>query len=215
MHERPVVTVITPPAALLDVATIRSRLGLASTDGADADLLAYVAAATATLDAPDGWLGRALGTQTLQCAMEFFANFPNAHPFREGSVHLPFPPIQSITSVSYVDQNGVTQTLASSAYALSDRLLSPVYGTFWPSGRLQSAAVKIKYVAGYADGAVPAPILQAIILMVGRLKSMGRSDIMLKQETVMGVGSTQWDTANFGPYDQTIASLLAPYRVFT
>jgi hypothetical protein len=221
------VTVITPPDPVLDVETVRSRLGLSVNDGDGADLAAYIATATTVLDAPDGWLGRAIGEQTLEWALPSLSNihnnfasfydshyFPSHHTYRE-RFDLPFPPITTISSVTYVDQNGVTQTIDPSLYSLSGRRLRPIYGTNWPSGRIDDGSVKIRYIAGYETAKIPPPIIQAIVLMVGKMKSMLAPDMLVKTETVAGVGSTTWSAADLPMYDQTINNLLSPYRVFT
>lgn len=80
-------------------------------------------------------------------------------------------PVQSVTSVKYYDGNGVEQTINSSSYSLDSvsepaRIL-PV--TAWEGidpNRLNS--VIVRYVVGYASAAaVPAPLKQAMLLMVG------------------------------------------------
>lgn len=220
------VTVITPPDPVLDVETVRSRLGLSVNDGDGADLAAYIATATAVLDAPDGWLGRAIGQQTLEWALPSLTNpntfdsiynfqhFHNSYTYREG-FDLPFPPITTISSITYLDQNGVMQTIDPSLYSVAERRLRPIYGTLWPSGRIYDGSVKIRYVAGYETAKIPQPIIQAIVLMVGKMKSMLAPDMLVKTETVAGVGSTTWSAADLPMYDQAINNLLSPYRVFT
>lgn len=111
---------------------------------------------------------RALMTQTLDYK---FGSWP-------ACIVLPRPPHQSVTSVSYVDPAGATQTLSASLYQtdLSDASLAgrimPAYGQSWPSLRLGVFnAVTVRYVAGYGSnpGDVPYPIRQAILLLVGHL----------------------------------------------
>ena len=89
---------------------------------------------------------------------------------RRGWVLLPRPMLRSITSVTYLDGDGETQTVSPSAYALdADRmpgLLMPGYDLDWPTGREQSGAVRVTYEAGYADAAsVPEDLRQAILLL--------------------------------------------------
>lgn len=221
--------VVTPPTTpLLDAPTLRKRLGI--TDASkDDNLVAYVAAATAVLDGPEGWLGRALGQQTLRTSGSNFpwfhghgydaygyGGYPGTQYLAYEAVKLLCPPIVSISSITYVDKDGVTQTLDPSAYRLSSpRTLYPVYGTFWPSGRIDPDSVQITYTAGYPGGGVPAPILAAIVLGVAKLQSMIRLDIGVKADTVFGVQSLQYETqADFAVvYDRTAMALLAPYRV--
>jgi uncharacterized phiE125 gp8 family phage protein len=76
------------------------------------------------------------------------------------SLLLPMPPIQSVTSVTYVDSAGVTQTMPSSDYylAASGGRLVLAYGAGWPATALRGReSVIVRYVAGYgAASVVPA-----------------------------------------------------------
>lgn len=91
----------------------------------------------------------------------------------EECVELPRPPLQSVSSFTYVDSGGSTQTWSSSKYTVHTDSepgeLAVAYGEVWPSIREQEDAVTITYVAGYgANGAtVPAPLRTAILLLVG------------------------------------------------
>lgn len=104
---------------------------------------------------------------------------PNEGVVRDGGILLPRPPLQTLTSITYVDQDGVTQTLATSAYQVeppagqgSERaLILPAYGESWPSTRPVPGAVQVNYTAGYGDAgsAVPQTLLQGIRCMVARM----------------------------------------------
>lgn len=91
-----------------------------------------------------------------------------------GVIELYRPPLVSVTSVTYVDENGDTQTLSGASYAVDvnskpGRILRG-YGVTWPSLRYEGVAapVTIQYVAGYANvAAVPAPFKQAMKLLIG------------------------------------------------
>lgn len=108
--------------------------------------------------------GRVLMPQTWELALDEF----------EEVIDLPKPPFSSIASVSYIDADGVTQTIASSGYQLDSHSeparLMPAYGESWPSTRDQANAVLIRFVAGYADAAeVPQEIKQWMLLRIGML----------------------------------------------
>jgi len=63
------VTVITPPDPIVSLVEAKRHVIAEGVDEArDAYIESLVAVATAWLDAPDGWLGRALGEQTLEAA---------------------------------------------------------------------------------------------------------------------------------------------------
>jgi uncharacterized phiE125 gp8 family phage protein len=112
---------------------------------------------------------RALVTQTWDFAVDY--DWPTEDDKRFGTVHrivLPKPPVQSVTSVKYIDTSGVEQTLATNQYLLRNGVIEPAYGVTWPSVREQMAAVTVRYVCGYgAASAVPEQIKQAILLLVG------------------------------------------------
>lgn len=91
--------------------------------------------------------------------------FPN-------EIELRYPPIISVTSVQYIDNDGVLQTLNSSLYSVDTYnepgWILPAYGSDWPSTRDTANAVRVEYTAGYASVAdVPGPIKEAITLLVG------------------------------------------------
>ncbi len=74
-------------------------------------------------------------------------------------------PLQSITSVKYIDTDGIQQTLDPSNYKVNivDGYLELGYGKSWPSARIESNAIEIEYICGYGNAAdVPAPIKDAI-----------------------------------------------------
>lgn len=95
--------------------------------------------------------------------------------FPDGPIHIrpTWVPLASVTSVAYIDTDGVSQTLATSKYD-TDFLTEPgrialVPSESWPStesGRID--VVTVVYTAGYgAATAVPPEIKQAIKLIVG------------------------------------------------
>jgi len=82
-------------------------------------------------------------------------------------IRLPRPPLRSVASITYVDTQGVTRTLAPSAYRVLNAALPgeihPVYGTTWPSTLMDAASVTVTYRAGYGTtpGDVPSSLRQA------------------------------------------------------
>lgn len=80
---------------------------------------------------------------------------------------LPKLPIQSITSITYLDSDGASQTLSTDVYQLTTRgTLTTKYNQQWPTIRCTPEAVTVVYVAGYGSSAtdVPQPIRDAIAL---------------------------------------------------
>lgn len=80
-------------------------------------------------------------------------------------------PLQSVTNVKYLDDNGVQQTLDTSLYQVDTVSASivPTWGTSWPTVRVQLNSVQIEYVSGYGDPEdVPESIKEAIKFIVGQ-----------------------------------------------
>lgn len=89
---------------------------------------------------------------------------------------LPSGKASAVSSITYVDQTGATQTLSASNYTLEgDRLpssivLNPTNATSWPTTRYEKSitSVTVSYTAGFGATAasVPQPIKQAILMTV-------------------------------------------------
>ncbi|WP_426994456.1 head-tail connector protein [Methylomonas sp. CM2] len=80
-------------------------------------------------------------------------------------------PLQSVTSITYLDTNGTRQTLESSEYAVDVVMcrVIPAYGKTWPDARTFPGSVQVEYVCGFGNqSAVPEDIKSAIKLMVGQ-----------------------------------------------
>lgn len=106
---------------------------------------------------------RALVTQTWELYLEQFPSW---------SLFLPKPTLQSVTSITYLDELGVTQTLAVDQYLVDivsePGRITPAYGIAWPFTRRQMNAVCVRFVAGYGTAAdVPASIKNWILMRVG------------------------------------------------
>ncbi len=104
-------------------------------------------------------LRRWIITQTIDA---YFDNFPR---------YFELPPLQSVSSITYVDNNGDTQTLAADQYRVDSRSqparITEAYGASWPSTQSVTNAVTVQFVAGYGlAAAVPACIKQWILLRV-------------------------------------------------
>lgn len=117
--------------------------------------------------------GRALVTQTWTLTLD---QFPGAGDTESGSgeedIELPYPTLQAVTEIRYVDDAGVTQVLSPSIYvadttSLPGRVIL-AYDQTWPISRLQRNAIEVDFRCGYgAAAAVPAGIKQAMLLLIG------------------------------------------------
>lgn len=88
------------------------------------------------------------------------------------SLWVPRPPLQSVTSITYVDLDGNSQTLDTSIYQVvtgDNPVIVEAYGEQWPSTLDKPEAVTVTYVAGYGDDAddIPHPIREAILMTAG------------------------------------------------
>lgn len=91
----------------------------------------------------------------------------------DGEVHLRSRAVTSVNSVSYVDRDGVTQTMLPSEYVfdLGRGSLFPLAGEMWPEVELDNPnAVVIDFTAGYGSDAdcIPRLFKTAIMLGVGK-----------------------------------------------
>ena len=135
-------------------------------DGTDDDAL-ITALITSATEMCEQQTRRALMTQTWLLTLD---EFPT-------EIELTRVPVQSISSVTYTDTAGATQTLSTgSNWRLLDlgdfsmARIVPVYGYTWPATRAQNNVVSVQYVAGYASAAaVPESIKQWIKLMVSTM----------------------------------------------
>jgi len=111
----------------------------------------------------EGVLGRAMITTVYDY---FLDRFPPV-------IVLPRNPVQSIGSITYVDDDGVVQTLEAATYVLKKQReparVVEAFDESWPSTRNVEEAVTVRFTAGYGDAAsdVPASIVHAVKLLVG------------------------------------------------
>lgn len=111
-------------------------------------------------------------------------------------IELPNPPLQSVTSITYLDQSNTWKTLDPSNYVVSvgdPGQIQPKYASIFPitlPGMLSS--VKVQFVAGYGDDAtaLPASVKTAIMLLAAHLYN--RRDAVSEKsytEVPMGVAN--------------------------
>lgn len=172
------VKVITQPdlATLIPTADLRAHCNSVSAD--DALLEGFRSAAHGYAE---HYAGRSFGSQTLELALD---------EFPAGAIELPRGPVTAITSVKYIDEAGVEQTISNTLYTLDDYNLDawvvPAFDTEWPTPMAVANAVKVRYVAGSLPGAVRS----AMLLTVGHLYSNREASAPTAlQELPLGVKS--------------------------
>ena len=126
------------------------------TSANDAALDIYIASARAHVEA---YCGTPLVSRTVTVKCDGFDDF----------AAFPVVPLQSVSSVSYVDAAGATQTLSTDVYEVrSDGLTASLvlkYGQSWPSIR-DGSRITVTAVVGYS--AVPDDIKHALLLLVAQ-----------------------------------------------
>lgn len=148
------IAVTTAPAEqAVELGEVMAHLRLPDGDMDQGYVRSLITAATQYVEAR---LGRALITQTVRSTFDLW---PSSRYFI-----LPRCPLQSITSVQYVDTDGATATLSSSLYAARTEdepgaiLLDD--SELWPSHQAEEGAIRVTYVVGY--GAAPSDVPQLI-----------------------------------------------------
>lgn len=149
------------PISLLDV---KAHLRYDELSSQDDQLEAYIMAAVRDVERV---YGMAILTKTIK---EYWSAFPCS---ADKPLLLRINPVQSVTSVEYIDQNGLTQTWDTDEWTYGGfngyTFIQPVPGYTWPITWAVPNAITITYEAGFGDtpADVPANIAQALKIMVG------------------------------------------------
>lgn len=174
---------------------------------ADPEIVSWITAARQTVETVTH---RALITQTWDLKRDGFPSWEASRMAFNATLTLPKPPVQSITSVSYIDTNGTTQTWSASLYDTdlptgehaSPARIQPAYQQIYPVTRDVPNAVVVRFVAGYgsATSTVPAAIKAAMKLLIGNWWQNREAGLITR------------GTADVLPYG--VDALLWPYKVF-
>jgi len=151
---------VTTPATALPVLVMDLKTHMrVENDDENALLPGFLAAAIAAIDGPNG-LGVAMMAQSWTLTLDGFAR----------EIRLPGWPVKSVTAITYLDADGLSQTVASDVYRLdAGRDPARVYlknAKAWPAHSGEPGAVQIEYVLGETDRAnVPADLGTAVRLL--------------------------------------------------
>lgn len=185
-------TTIAPAAEPVTTAEAKAHLRVDHTDD-DTYIGTLI---TAAREYAEALLNRTLIERTLLMTLDAFPQ----------TIEVPMPPMQATEpTITYLDANGDSQTLASSKVrinrALEPAIITPADGETWPGTQDVTGAVTVLYSAGYgsAGSSVPSPIVHAIKLIVGEYYDNTRT------ETIIGTIITEIPVA--------AARLLWPYRI--
>jgi uncharacterized phiE125 gp8 family phage protein len=190
---------ITPPAAApISIQEIRAQCRVDDASE-DALLMAYVRAAT---DAVEQMTGLRLIDQTWEYAIDAF-------PERCGWIRLPLAPLLALTSIVYLDAQGVAQTLPVTTYLLGGLgsttpariILAP--NQTWPSNWHGVGSVIIRFRAGWIDhNGAPEALRQAVMMLAAYWFSQ-------REAAAIGPDSGPVSHIPFG-----VRELVEPYRIW-
>lgn len=105
-------------------------------------------------------------------------------PPDDWGILLPRPPLSSVTSISYTDENGDAQTMDAAEYVVSTAhqpgRVTLAYGESWPSTYNEADVVTIRLVAGYGATAasVPENIKEDLLRLVYAMYHRVAPDVM-------------------------------------
>ncbi|MQA39031.1 head-tail connector protein [Rugamonas aquatica] len=149
---------------VLAVTLVDAKLAL-RIDGDDMDALVTIWT-KGIIGALEHEVGQCMMEQTWEVRLPCFPGVPcweigRAAP-RQVSAEISLPhPVLSVTSVSYIDQDGNTQLLAPSAYRINrtryTSTLSPARHATWPATAEDCAAVVVVLQCGYGDSPSKTP----------------------------------------------------------
>lgn len=224
----PLQRVVDPSVEPITLAEAKAQCKVETNDD-DALLNAIISAAR---DFAENRIERSLCTQTWVLTLDSFPGpslmgvpFGRAYSIPKHAIVLERPPVQSITSIQYVDMSGNMQSMTAltpgtglpagngvwyfldPTYGGTQRVddlprITPPFGAIWPINLPQIGAAQVKYVAGYGTpDKVPAGIKAWLKLRVAALYEN-------REEVVVGTRITVAEL----PY---IDTLLEPWTVRT
>lgn len=121
--------------------------------------------------------------------------------FPSGAIELPASPVTSVTSIKYLDVDGVEQAMPDTGYAVDmDSIIGRVVADEWPETADKINSVRVRYTAGWSFADFPPVLKQWIVIRVaslyaqresftaGSVSEMSRSfvDGLLDPYTVLG-----------------------------
>lgn len=106
--------------------------------------------------------GRSWAAKTLEVVLD---------EFPAGAIELPASPITAVTSVKYLDADGVEQTMPDTDYTVdADSLVGRVVAVDeWPETDDTVNAVRVRYTAGWTPSTIPPVLKQWLLIRVATL----------------------------------------------
>ena len=164
-------------------------------DDVNSDTALISALITTARQAVEQYCNRYIAEQTIESA---FTGFPDVIKLSA--------PVQSVTSIKYLDVNGTEQTLNSNQYLVDyysqPVQITPAYNVTYPELYDVPNNVKVRFVAGYTTGdspdttPMPLPLRYGMLLIIGDLYANREAQSDKKYEI-----------------NPTVQNLLYPYRL--
>lgn len=159
----------------------------------DQAVAAMIAAVTAEIDGPEGWLGRCIGPQTIEWRLSCWSAVCDG---------LPYGPVIGVDAISYVDETGTDVEIDQDMWRTNGgKFIWFIPAWSSPSLACVPEPIRIVFRAGYNDqpltedggtGPVPPQVRQAVILSVQYLKTLGKDDLFMRVDEVEGVGRKEF-----------------------
>lgn len=164
-------------------------------DNVSADTALITALITTARQAVEQYCNRYIAEQTIETALTGFSDVIKLSA-----------PVQSVTSIKYLDVNGTEQTLNSNQYLIDyysqPVQITPAYNVTYPELYNVPNNVKVRFVAGYTTGdspdttPMPLPLRYGMLLIIGDLYANREAQSDKRYEI-----------------NPTVQNLLYPYRL--
>lgn len=209
----PIQRITDPIVEPISLADAKKQCKVEFTDDDDL-ILALISAAR---DYAENITERSLCPQTWLMTLDSFpgpslmgAPFGRAYSIPKHAIVLSRPPVQSITSITYLDTSATIQTMPPADYIDPTNggmqrvdgvtRVTPVFGQIWPINQPQIGSVQVTYVTGYPNPAAVPPGIRAWLKL--RIAALYEN----REEVVVGTRITVSEL----PY---VDGLLDPYIV--
>lgn len=201
------------PAALpVALADAKKQCEISASDTThDSHITRLIKAATADVERH---ARRALITQTWRLSLNDWpigkVHQRNRYAGYNARVLIPRPPLQSVSSITYVNDGGVVTTLAVDKYQVtagaSPGYVEPSFGEVWPVVRPETVEpIKITFVAGFGDteSSVPEQFKNLVFELVAfRFMNRGDAETDIPKHVMRGLNALRCGAA-YGYYGVT------------
>lgn len=119
-----------------------------------------------------------------------YSGFPGRSGDTEGAaLKVPVYPLASVTSITYIDDAGASQTLAGANYIIDTKRGFPrihtAYNALWPTTQNRANPVTVRCVVGYATTAIIPAYLRTAVLMTVAQWYWNREDYVSERSTAV------------------------------